>query len=100
MVNKLFDHEEHPVARFVQALNPRGGEEALAMRNRIFDAMSERVPAEGGFLVPEIVRDTVLTASLESSIVRPRAMPIVMDSLRVRCRSPTTRATCPACSAA
>ena len=46
------------------------------------NAMSERVPAEGGFLVPERLRQQVL-AYMTTAAVRPRAMIIPMDSERV-----------------
>lgn len=44
---------------------------------------AERIPSEGGFLVPETLRSDMLMLSLESAIVRPRARVIPMDSLRV-----------------
>lgn len=50
-----------------------------ALRN----AMGERVPSEGGFLVPEVLRSDLLMLALENAIVRPRARVIPMDSLRV-----------------
>lgn len=46
-------------------------------------SLSERLPAEGGFLVPEILRSQILMLALEQSVVRPRAQVIPMDSLRV-----------------
>lgn len=49
----------------------------------IENAMGERVPSEGGFVVPETLRSDLLMLSLESSVVRPRARVIPMDSLRV-----------------
>jgi hypothetical protein len=53
-----------------------------AMEDRPRNAMSERVPAEGGFLVPERLRSQVL-AYMTSAIVRPRAAYVPMDSERV-----------------
>ena len=47
------------------------------------NAFSEKVPSEGGFLVPERLRAELLRVALETSIVRPRARVIPMDSLRV-----------------
>jgi HK97 family phage major capsid protein len=52
------------------------------MEDRPRDAMSERVPAEGGFLVPERLRQQVL-AYMAGAAVRPRATVVPMDSLRV-----------------
>jgi HK97 family phage major capsid protein len=46
-------------------------------------SLSERLPAEGGFLVPEVLRSQILMLALEQSVVRPRAQVIPMDSLRV-----------------
>lgn len=50
---------------------------------RLHNALSERIPAEGGFLVPEVLRSEVLMVALEEAVVRPRAQIIPMDSLRV-----------------
>lgn len=52
-------------------------------RTKLKNAMAERVPSEGGFLVPETLRSQILMVALESAIVRPRARIIPMDSLRV-----------------
>lgn len=50
---------------------------------RLRDAFSSDVPSEGGFLVPEQLRSELLSISLETSVVRPRARVIPMDSARV-----------------
>jgi HK97 family phage major capsid protein len=58
--------------------------DALQAGNRPQNAaMSERIPAEGGFLVPEVLRSEILMIALEQSVVRPRARVIPMDSLTV-----------------
>lgn len=44
---------------------------------------SERVPSEGGLLVPEEFRSQLMRLAMESSIVRPRATIIPMGSPRV-----------------
>lgn len=44
----------------------------------------EKVPGEGGFLVPEEFRAELLRLSLESSIVRPRARVVPMSSTTLR----------------
>jgi HK97 family phage major capsid protein len=51
--------------------------------NRIRNAFSSTVPSEGGFLIPETLRSEMLKVSLETSIVRPRARVIPMETLRV-----------------
>ena len=53
-----------------------------AARTFIANAMSERVPAEGGFLVPEILRMQVLEY-MTDAIVRPHAMVLPMSSERL-----------------
>ncbi len=53
------------------------------MRTDIRNAFSESVPSDGGFLVPERLRSELLRVALETSIVRPRARVIPMESLRV-----------------
>lgn len=63
----------------LQAL--KGGlAKALDIRNA---GMSERVPSEGGFLVPETLRSEILALALEDAVMRPEATVIPMDSLRV-----------------
>jgi HK97 family phage major capsid protein len=52
-------------------------------KKKLHNALSERIPAEGGFLVPEILRSEILMVALEEAVVRPRARVIPMDSLRV-----------------
>lgn len=47
-------------------------------------AYQEKVPSEGGFLVPEEFRSELLRLSLESAIVRPRARVIPMSSATLR----------------
>jgi HK97 family phage major capsid protein len=51
-------------------------------RQFIANAMGERVPAEGGFLVPEQLRSQVM-AYVTPAVVRPRAMVLPMGSLRL-----------------
>lgn len=43
---------------------------------------SEKVPSEGGFLVPEEFRSQILQLAMENSIVRPRATVIPMSAPR------------------
>jgi HK97 family phage major capsid protein len=51
-------------------------------RPRAAAGMSERIPAEGGFLVPERLRAQILTF-MTGAVIRPRAQVIQMDSLTV-----------------
>jgi HK97 family phage major capsid protein len=50
---------------------------------RLRNAFSSTVPSEGGFLIPENLRSQLLMVALETAIVRPRAMVVPMESLRV-----------------
>lgn len=52
-------------------------------RMSIYNTYSEKVPSEGGFLVPEEFRSQIMRLSLDSAIVRPRATIIPMGSPRV-----------------
>lgn len=54
-----------------------------AKLQRIRNAFSSTVPSEGGFLIPETLRSELLRVSLETSVVRPRARVIPMETLRV-----------------
>ncbi len=47
------------------------------------NAYSEKVPSEGGFLVPEEFRSQLLQLGLDSAVVRPRATIIPMSSPRL-----------------
>jgi HK97 family phage major capsid protein len=51
--------------------------------DRIRNAASSVVPADGGYLVPETLRSQLLQIALERSIVRPRATVVPMESARV-----------------
>lgn len=55
----------------------------LANQRKVQNSFGSTVPADGGFLVPETLRAGLLQTSLESSVVRPRATVIPMESLRV-----------------
>jgi HK97 family phage major capsid protein len=62
---------------------------ALHATNRgIYDprlkALNEAEGDQGGFLVPEEFRNTLLSIALEQSVIRPRATPIPMASNTVR----------------
>ncbi len=48
--------------------------------DRLQNSYGSGVPADGGFLVPEQWRSDVVLASLESAIIRPRALVLPMDS--------------------
>jgi HK97 family phage major capsid protein len=49
----------------------------------ITNAASSSVPADGGFLVPEVLRSQLLEIALEMAVVRSRATVVPMDSARV-----------------
>lgn len=57
--------------------------ESNAKLARVRNAFSSTVPSEGGFLVPESLRSELLKVSLETSIVRPRARVVPMETARV-----------------
>ena len=52
-------------------------------RTAIRNASSSTSPADGGFLIPEILRAELLQVALETALIRPRARVIPMESLRV-----------------
>lgn len=63
--------------------NPDQVDDLRNFRKMVRNAMGERIPSEGGFLVPETLRSQILMVALEQAVVRPRARVIPMDSLRV-----------------
>jgi HK97 family phage major capsid protein len=78
-------------AEFFQAVWPKyetlkNAAELGAKRSKalqIQNSYGSEVPADGGFLIPEILRSNILEVALETAVVRPRAQVIPMDSLRV-----------------
>lgn len=50
---------------------------------KVQNSYSSHVPADGGFLIPESMRSELLRVALETSVVRPRARVIPMETLRV-----------------
>jgi HK97 family phage major capsid protein len=70
---------------FAQAIWNKGrpDPETLAKLAKIQD-YQEKVPSEGGFLVPEEFRTELFQLSMESAIVRPRAMVVPMASETLR----------------
>lgn len=57
--------------------------EAQNKRTQLRNDYGSVVPADGGFLIPERLRATLLQVALENAVVRPRATVIPMDSARV-----------------
>lgn len=57
--------------------------QAKAIRD-IQAAYSSEIPAEGGFLIPEEFRATLMSTVLEGEIIRPRATVIPMSSRTIR----------------
>ena len=55
----------------------------LSQLESIQNSFGSEVPADGGFLIPEVLRSQLLALAIESAIVRPRATVIPMESLRV-----------------
>lgn len=60
-----------------------GDPDALKWRSELKNNYSSTVPADGGFLIPEIMRSGLLELALQQAIVRSRAFVVPMDSLRV-----------------
>jgi HK97 family phage major capsid protein len=79
------DQEFPTTASYFQAIwhNAQRDAALQAKMGRVRDAFSSTVPNEGGFLIPETLRSELLRVSLETSIVRPRARVIPMETLRV-----------------
>lgn len=67
----------------LERLHAFQGQLAKALQVRNATSMAERIPSEGGFLVPENLRSEILALSLEEEVMRPEATVIPMDSLRV-----------------
>jgi HK97 family phage major capsid protein len=80
--------EFEDLGEFVQAIWHKRTEGTVRFPNNkelnaqleILNAYQEKVPSDGGFLVPEEFRTEIMSTALESAIVRPRAMVIPMGT--------------------
>jgi HK97 family phage major capsid protein len=92
--NGLDDEFDSPAA-FFKAINHDPNIGDMGKRNKIKNALGSTVGADGGYLIPEIMRADLLQLAMESAIVRPRAFVMPMESLRVSIPSidETSRAT-------
>lgn len=65
----------------------RGGDSEyrtqLDQIKKVQNSFGSTIPADGGFLIPEVLRSQLLAIALETSVVRPLATVIPMESLRV-----------------
>ncbi|HEY6034883.1 MAG TPA: phage major capsid protein [Kofleriaceae bacterium] len=78
------DGEFRSSAEFLQTIwHLNRSEAAAAKRSTILNAASSVVPADGGYLIPEVLRSQLLQLAMENAIVRPRAFNVPMESLRV-----------------
>lgn len=85
------DDKFDDLAEFFQAIWHHAGglENAADLKGKFEEVQKVRnsfgsiVPADGGFLIPEEMRSEILSTSLESAIVRPRARIVPMSSLRL-----------------
>lgn len=50
---------------------------------RITDSYGSNTPADGGFLIPEVLRSQLLQVAMETAVVRSRAFNVPMETLRV-----------------
>ena len=80
----LDDTFASPVEFFnaIHHLASREGENGTTLK-KIKNAMSSTIGADGGFLLPEVLRSELLQVALETAIVRPLARVIPMETLRV-----------------
>lgn len=60
-----------------------GNDDIRRRRTEVKNALSSTIPAEGGFLIPEEFRTTLLQLGLSEAIMRPAATVIPMSSSRV-----------------
>jgi HK97 family phage major capsid protein len=89
--DKMGDTRFENSAEFFQSIWPRAqtlrnATELMKKRDALLDiqnSFGSEVPADGGFLIPEVLRSEILQVALEDAVVRPRAQVIPMNSLRV-----------------
>ncbi|MCP4963573.1 MAG: phage major capsid protein [Actinomycetia bacterium] len=73
------------MADFMQLIWHNGDKDAKAQAklSKIRNAFSSTEGADGGFLIPEVLRSEILRVGLETGIVRNRARIVPMEALRV-----------------
>jgi HK97 family phage major capsid protein len=72
--------EDKGIADFCRSIDPRTIERH-GLPQSLRNDMSSVIGADGGFLIPEILREQILQTSLETSVVRSRAVVLPMSSL-------------------
>lgn len=75
--------DHFPWARSWSAFMKAVRDDAAARKAISNASMSERIPAEGGFLVPEYLRQ-VVEMYVEGDVIRPRSLVVPMTSLRLQ----------------
>lgn len=80
-----FDDSFDSTPQFLHAISEHSVKDAALAQKLVSlqNAMSSVKPADGGYLIPEILRAELLKLALERAIVRSRARVIPMDSLTV-----------------
>lgn len=81
---QIDDMFETPAAFFnsIHHLADRSGENGQRL-SKLKNAMRSTEGADGGYLIPEVMRAELLKVALETAVVRPRARVIPMETLRV-----------------
>lgn len=82
----LYANSDNMLGDFFHDIWHNRGTSDSALNERLYklkNSFGSQVPSDGGFLIPEILRSTLLTVALETAVVRPRAMVVPMDSMRV-----------------
>ncbi|MER7813805.1 phage major capsid protein [Streptomyces sp. NPDC096153] len=78
------DNEFASAGEFIHAAwHLNNNAELQAKMASLRNAYSSVVPADGGFLVPEVLRSQLLSIALELAVVRSRATVVPMESARV-----------------
>ena len=78
---KFEDFGDFARSVFYDRVNPQS---EYAKKLEVIRNYQEKVPSEGGFLVPEEFRAGIISQTLESAVVRPRATVVPMASLKLR----------------
>lgn len=85
-LDKEFSNSADYLRKTWHLANEYGVKDAGKAQGRIREIMNSfgsTVPADGGFLIPEVLRSQLLQVALEGAVVRPRATVVPMESLRV-----------------
>lgn len=86
-IEKVWNSGGQMIQDLLYAKQGKAGADARARIDKydeIMNAFNPHIPSEGGYLIPEEVRSTIMTRALEGAIVRPQATVVPVPTGKFR----------------